>query len=129
MDHLTRAQIEELRESLRAERATVMSRGVTLADDAPDPGDRQDLAKEEARLRAELTVSQHARARLAEIDAALLRIDQGIYGICEETGDPIPFARLKARPTTRYTVEALELLEEERERTRRTADDDEDEAY
>ncbi|MBK8240365.1 MAG: TraR/DksA C4-type zinc finger protein [Deltaproteobacteria bacterium] len=57
-----------------------------------------------------------------------MRMREGDYGICEETGEPIPFARLRSEPTTRYTVEALEDLERERARDRTSSggDDDDD---
>ena len=79
-------------------------------------GDLQDKASEEARRSTALRRRQHHDARLRQVEAALQRMDEGTYGLCEETDEPIPFARLRAEPTTRYTVEALELLEEERAR-------------
>jgi RNA polymerase-binding protein DksA len=52
------------------------------------------------------------RKLLREIDDALERIEQGIYGICEGTGKPIPKARLEAQPWARYCVEYTRLLEQ-----------------
>lgn len=57
-----------------------------------------------------LLLSQGSSA-LAEIDAALERIDAGRYGICEVSGRPIPAARLRALPIARCTVEAQEEIE------------------
>jgi DnaK suppressor protein len=57
-------------------------------------------------------VSRDASA-LQEVDAALRRIEQGTYGTCEESGEPIPEERLKAIPWTRYTKEVQERLERE----------------
>lgn len=51
-------------------------------------------------------------AEIAEVDAAFERLEEGRYGICEATGEPIPDERLEQRPAARYTVEA----EAERER-------------
>ena len=48
---------------------------------------------------------------MREIDDALERIGQGVYGICEGTGEAIPRTRLKYEPWTRYTVEYASLLE------------------
>ncbi|WP_211325697.1 TraR/DksA family transcriptional regulator [Roseimicrobium gellanilyticum] len=48
---------------------------------------------------------------LQEVDAAIQRIREGRYGLCEETGKVIPSARLMAMPWTRYTLEAEEKLE------------------
>jgi DnaK suppressor protein len=81
-----------------------------------EPGDVQDLASDEARRTLALRRRQHDDTRLREVDAALRRMDDGSYGICEETGDEISFARLSAEPTTRHTIEAQELLEQDRAR-------------
>ncbi len=51
------------------------------------------------------------RKLLNEIDAALQRIEDGTYGICEGTGKPIQKARLKAQPWARYCVEYARMLE------------------
>ena len=52
------------------------------------------------------------RQLLSEIDEALLRIENGTYGICEGTGKPIPKARLEAQPWARYCVEYARRVEE-----------------
>ncbi len=49
---------------------------------------------------------------LREIDEALMRIEEGTYGICEGTGEPIPKARLEAQPWARYCVEFARKLEQ-----------------
>jgi DnaK suppressor protein len=49
----------------------------------------------------------------AEIEAALKRFDDGSYGVCEGTDEPIGFRRLEARPWTRYSVGYQEQLERE----------------
>jgi RNA polymerase-binding transcription factor DksA len=51
---------------------------------------------------------------LLELDSAIQRIFHGTYGICEQTGKPIPDARLRVVPWTRYTREALENIDRER---------------
>jgi DnaK suppressor protein len=113
--HLEGSQIERLRQMLLAERTRLLaSSSRPIADDAI--GDVQDHAAEAARLERDVRLGDHVRDRLAEVEAALVRIEDGTYGVCEETGDPIPFARLLAEPTTRYTVAALELIERERAR-------------
>ncbi|MEM9458330.1 MAG: TraR/DksA C4-type zinc finger protein [Myxococcota bacterium] len=119
MEHLSEAQRAELRERLQTERDQLRQRQVSEdAEAVPEEelGDLQDKASEEARRTTALRRRQHHDARLREVEAALQRMDDGSYGLCEETDEPIPFARLRAQPTTRYTVEALELLEEERAR-------------
>jgi len=52
------------------------------------------------------------RKLLQEIDDALQRIEEGTYGICQGTGQPIPKARLEAQPWARYCVEYARLLEQ-----------------
>lgn len=132
MEHLDDAQRRELRATLVAERDALNARRTSQSEDAePDGeiGDVQDDAAEENRRRQAIDRGEHDGARLAEVDAALRRMDDGTYGICEETGEEIPFRRLQAEPTTRYTVEALEMLEDERGRARRLGPDDESPAY
>lgn len=119
MEHLSQGQLAELLQRLRDERTQLRQR--QSSEDAEvsaeaERGDTQDKASEEARRRTALRRRQHHEARLREVEAALQRMDEGVYGLCEETDEPIPFARLRAEPTTRYTVEALELLEQERAR-------------
>lgn len=120
MQHLSAAQLTELRQLLEAERQRLWTR--QDADEAEavtsdeEPGDVQDRASEEARRLTALRRRQIDEDRLREVNAALLRMDEGLYGICEETDEEIPFARLRAEPTTRYTVEALEMLEDEHTR-------------
>ncbi|MDI6449820.1 TraR/DksA family transcriptional regulator [Anaerobaca lacustris] len=54
------------------------------------------------------------RKILHEIDDALNRVEEGTYGICEGTGEPIPRARLEAQPWARYCVEYARMIEEGR---------------
>jgi DnaK suppressor protein len=91
--------------------------------------DTPERASAEERRGLELTLGTHERERSSEVQAALLRMDAGTYGICEETGEAIPFERLLSEPTTRYTVEALELIERERARAGVTDDDESTAGY
>ncbi|HEY8375376.1 MAG TPA: TraR/DksA family transcriptional regulator [Nannocystis sp.] len=118
MDHLTQDQLARLKERLERERATLLRREDDQRADvartgALDVGDQQDLAAVEAAQVTQLRLADHDRARLREIEAALQRMQEGTYGICEDTDEPIPFARLWAEPTARLTVEAQELRERE----------------
>jgi DnaK suppressor protein len=70
------------------------------ADDEHDP-EGATIAFERAQLTATLAAT---RQRAAELKAALLRHDEGTYGICERCGRPIPPARLEARPDARTCV-------------------------
>lgn len=71
------------------------------ADDEHDP-EGQTIAFERAQLSH---VTDRARAQLGEVDAALRRVTEGTYGVCEVCGEPIPPARLEARPTARTCVQ------------------------
>jgi DnaK suppressor protein len=127
VQHLSAGQIESLRVRLEQERDALMRQrqqeatdAVAAAERQPDVGDRQDAAATEAAQLAQWTLADHERARLAEIEAALRRMTDGTYGVCELTDEPIPYGRLEIEPTARTTVEAQE--DEERERSREKQD-------
>jgi DnaK suppressor protein len=63
-----------------------------------------------------LGLAESERVRLREIDDALQRIEDKTYGICQKTGNPIPKARLNAKPWAKYTIEAARQIEEEEAR-------------
>jgi DnaK suppressor protein len=84
------AQLEEIIESAQ----------FVATDDEHDP-DGSTVAFERSKVSAMLT---HSRARLAEVDSALERLDAGAYGVCEGCGRPIPAERLLARPVARLCV-------------------------
>jgi RNA polymerase-binding transcription factor len=60
------------------------------------------------------TVEQTMEKRLQFVDRALQKIEEGTYGICDDTGEPIPKGRLEAMPEAIYTVEAQQRRERER---------------
>ena len=129
--HLTSEQLERLRGLLLEQRVRLLERGgveITEDDDA-EPMDLQEKAAGEVARRDRLALTDIDRRRLFEVEAALSRMADGSYGDCEESGDPIPFARLLAEPTTRYTVEAQELLESEASREKTLRRDPNDTGY
>ena len=73
--------------------------------------DLNDRASSETDWGIELRTRDRQRKLIAKIDSALRRIDQGEYGWCEVTGDPIGLKRLIARPVATMTVEAQEAHE------------------
>jgi DnaK suppressor protein len=81
----------------------------------PDIADR---ASSETDRAIELRARDRQRKLIAKIDEALGRIDDGTYGFCEETGEPISIRRLEARPIATLSVEAQER-HEQRERVYR----------
>lgn len=80
-----------------------------------DMADRATLESDRGR---ELRARDRQRKLIAKIDAAMQRIEQGTYGYCEETAEPIGVARLDARPIATLSIEAQER-HERRERTQR----------
>jgi DnaK suppressor protein len=96
----------------------------TLASMAVDGGmqepDLADRASAETDRALELRTRDRERKLLSKISAALLRIEDGSYGFCEETGDPIGVKRLEARPIATLSLEA----QERHERMERTQRDD-----
>ena len=74
----------------------------------PDLADR---ASSETDRAIELRARDRQRKLISKIDAAIRRIDEGEYGYCEVTGEPISLARLEARPVATMTVEAQERHE------------------
>ena len=74
----------------------------------PDAADR---ASEETDRAIELRTRDRQRKLITKIDAAIRRIDDGSYGYCEETGEPISLRRLDARPIATLSLEAQERHE------------------
>ena len=74
----------------------------------PDLADR---ASSETERSLELRTRDRQRKLVAKIDAALRRIEEGTYGYCEETGEPISLKRLDARPIATLSIEAQERHE------------------
>nr|WP_293857758.1 RNA polymerase-binding protein DksA [Sphingomonas sp. SCN 67-18] len=82
-----------------------------LQNDSMREPDVTDRASSETDWSIELRTRDRQRKLISKIDAALRRIDEGEYGYCEVTGEPISLARLEARPIATMTVEAQERHE------------------
>ena len=78
--------------------------------------DITDRASEEIDRSFELRTRDRERKLINKIDAALQRIEDGSYGYCDETGDPISIKRLEARPVATLSLEAQELHEKAEKR-------------
>lgn len=81
----------------------------------PDIADRASAETDHA---LELRTRDRERKLISKINAALEKIEEGTYGFCEETGEPISIARLEARPIATLSIEAQER-HERKERTQR----------
>jgi DnaK suppressor protein len=82
-----------------------------LQDDNQNHPDFMDSASSETDRAIELLARDRARKLIVKIDAALRRIEDGTYGYCEETGEPISIKRLDARPIATLSIEAQERRE------------------
>ncbi len=82
-----------------------------LQDESVKLADMADRASSETDRSIELRARDRQRKLIAKIDAAIRRIDEGTYGYCEETGEPISLKRLEARPIATLSIEAQERHE------------------
>ncbi|KQV56515.1 MULTISPECIES: RNA polymerase-binding protein DksA [unclassified Caulobacter] len=101
-------------EILRESRETVSH----LQKETENHADLADRASSETDRALELRTRDRQRKLISKIDQALRRVEDGSYGYCEETGEPIGLARLDARPTATLSLEAQER-HERRERVHR----------
>jgi DnaK suppressor protein len=101
-------------EILEESRSTI----ATLQQDTVAEADLADRATSETDRALELRTRDRQRKLIAKIDEALRRIEDGSYGYCEETGEPIALSRLDARPIATLSLEAQER-HERRERVHR----------
>ncbi|XSG82825.1 MAG: RNA polymerase-binding protein DksA [Methyloligella sp. ZOD6] len=110
-----REKLENWREEiLRSTKETLEH----LQNESEQHADIADRASSESERAFELRARDRQRKLIAKIDAALERIEDGTYGYCEETGEPISLKRLDARPIATLSVEAQER-HERRERVYR----------
>jgi RNA polymerase-binding transcription factor len=82
-----------------------------LHEDSAQHADLADRATSETDRALELRARDRQRKLVAKIDAALARIEEGTYGYCEDTGEPIGIKRLEARPIATLSLEAQERHE------------------
>jgi RNA polymerase-binding transcription factor len=111
-----RERLEELRAELAG-----MVRGLeedqrSQSEDEGDftEHDSGDMSQSLFTREIEATVEQTMEHRLQHVERALEKIEEGTYGICDDTGEPIPRGRLEVMPEAIYTVEAQQRRERER---------------
>ncbi|HEY7458685.1 MAG TPA: RNA polymerase-binding protein DksA [Xanthobacteraceae bacterium] len=110
-----RQKLMRWREDILRESRETLQHLQNESENHPDLADR---ASSETDRAIELRARDRQRKLIAKIDAALTRIDDGTYGFCEETGEPISIRRLEARPIATLSIEAQER-HERRERVYR----------
>ncbi|MDB5679425.1 RNA polymerase-binding protein DksA [Sphingomonas bacterium] len=103
-----RMKLLRWKEAIRKEAETTLSQ---LQVEPLREADLTDRASSETDWSIELRTRDRQRKLIAKIDAALRRLDEGEYGFCEVTGEPISLGRLEARPIATMTVEAQERHE------------------
>lgn len=107
LEWFRRELIRQKNELLSESRTTIAG----LQDGTRNIPDIADRASEETDRALELRIRDRQRKLVAKIDSALRRIDEGEFGFCRETGEPISLKRLVARPTTTLSLEAQERHE------------------
>ena len=110
-----RQKLLNWKEDILRESRETLSHLQSETENHPDIADR---ASSETDRSLELRTRDRQRKLIAKIDEALQRIEEGNYGYCEETGEPIGIARLDARPIATLSLEAQER-HERRERVHR----------
>lgn len=109
---LSDQQLEELKTQLRSERRRILGNiealqsefGTTLSEESEEHGLESHIGDQGTITflrERDLSIEEHEENLLAEIDAALQRIEDGTYGVCEVDGTPIEFERLEALPWAR----------------------------
>jgi DnaK suppressor protein len=114
-EYMSKEQLEHFRRILSLWKQDLMQEVdrtmLHMKDEAanfPDPNDR---ATQESEFSLELRTRDRERKLIRKIDEALKRIEDGTYGFCLETGEPIGIKRLEARPVATLSVEAQERRE------------------
>jgi DnaK suppressor protein len=123
-EYMNDMQLEYFRQKLINWKKSIVSQSVDTLEDLrqgglsqPDEIDRASLETDKA---LDLRTKDRIRKLINKIDEALERIEDGSYGYCEETGDPIGIERLEARPVATLSIEA----QERHERMEKTFDDE-----
>lgn len=123
-EYMNENQLEYFRQKLVIWKKSLLEESKDTLDDLRQGGlsqpDQLDRASVETDKAIELRTRDRARKLISKIDSALSRIEDGEYGYCEDTGEPIGIARLEARPVATLCLEA----QERHERMEKTYDDE-----
>ena len=123
-EYMNEMQLEYFRQKLLNWKKSLIGQATDTLNELKEGGlnqpDQIDRASLEADKALELRTRDRARKLISKINDALKRIEDGVYGYCEETGDPIGIERLEVRPVSTLSVEA----QERHERMEKTYDDD-----
>lgn len=123
-EYMSDMQLEYFRQKLENWKKSLVNQSQDTLEELRQGGlnqpDEIDRASLEADKSLDLRTKDRARKLIAKINAALERIENGEYGYCEETGEPIGLDRLEARPIATLSIEA----QERHERMEKTYDDE-----
>ncbi len=123
-EYMNDMQLEYFRQKLLAWKKSLVEQSQDTLEDLRQGGlnqpDDVDRASLEADKSLDLRTKDRARKLISKINEALERIEDGTYGYCEETGEPIGLERLEARPIATLSIEA----QERHERMEKTYDDE-----
>ena len=107
LEYFKRKLLDWRSELMKGSEATLQD----LKENSMQEADENDRASSETDQFMELRTRDRMRKLIKKINQALDRIENGTYGYCEETGEPIGLARLEARPVTTLCIEAQERHE------------------
>tara|TARA_B100000674_G_C37535361_1_gene775808 strand:+ start:92 stop:511 length:420 start_codon:yes stop_codon:yes gene_type:complete len=115
-EYMNSKQLDYFRQKLIAWREELMQEAQETLNNLRDKsyqevGDEADRASRESEHGLELRTRDRYRKLLRKVEQALERIDDGSYGYCEDTGDPIGIKRLEARPIATLSIDAQERRE------------------
>lgn len=123
-EYMNDLQVEYFRQKLLAWKKSLLNQSQDTLEDLRQGGINQpddiDRASMETDKALDLRTKDRARKLISKINDALKRIEDGTYGYCEETGEPIGLERLEARPVATLSIEA----QERHERMEKTYDDE-----
>jgi DnaK suppressor protein len=111
LDHYRTVLLEQLRQQAEAARDN-QNDALEYATNDDGVKDVADQSVKDVSQEIEYRLSERASQAVADIDQALLRLDEGSYGVCARCGKEIPERRLDAIPTARYDAECQTLIEQ-----------------
>lgn len=111
LDHYRQILLEQLRQHSELARGN-QSDALDIAANDDGVKDVADQSVKDVNQEIEYRLSERESQLVADIDQALLRIDEGSYGVCARCGKEIPERRLDALPTARYDAECQSLIEQ-----------------
>ncbi len=119
MKHLKKKEMKMLVEWLNEVRRDILGDVEAVHRQSNEIGtdgtqDIGDLAAATYSKQVMMELGERERERLREVEDAFKRIEDGTYGICQESDEPIPFTRLEVIPYTRFTVAAQGEMEQRR---------------